>query len=357
MGKTVSKKAPTSADFELFIKAFPAYGQTKRLDSLRAKDYREFEQTGEVYLDYTGGGRYGLSQIDAHMQLLKETVFGNPHSASPSSSRSTAWMEKARAAVLDYFQASADEYTVIFTPNASGALRLVGESYPFEARGRYLQHVDNHNSVNGIREFARRAGTPIKLLKSRRSDLCTTEAALSLALKDHDEAPHLFAYPAQSNFSGVQHDLAWIRLAQAEGWDVLLDAAAFVPTNRLDLQKYKPDYVSLSFYKMFGWPTGVGCLLARVSALQKLQRPWFAGGTIWAVSVAADWHVSAPDHEAFEDGTVNYLNLPAVANGLKHMQTIGIDVIHARVMSLTGWTLQQLQGLRHSNGADRKSVV
>ena len=50
----------------------------------------------------------------------------------------------------------------------------------------------------------------------------------------------LFAYPAQSNFSGVQHPLGWVRLAQAAGYDVLLDAAAFVPANRLDLARSSP---------------------------------------------------------------------------------------------------------------------
>ena len=69
---------------------------------------------------------------------------------------------------------------------------------------------------------------------------------------------NLFAYPAQSNFSGVQHPLDWIAQAQAHGWDVLLDAAAFVPTNQLDLSRWQPDFVPLSFYKMFGYPTGVG---------------------------------------------------------------------------------------------------
>ena len=66
--------------------------------------------------------------------------------------------EQARAAVLAYFNASPDEYTAIFTPNASGALKLVGEAYPFAPGDRYLLTFDNHNSVNGIREFARAKG-------------------------------------------------------------------------------------------------------------------------------------------------------------------------------------------------------
>jgi selenocysteine lyase/cysteine desulfurase len=60
---------------------------------------------------------------------------------------------------------------------------------------------------------------------------------------------------------------------------VLLDAAAFVPTNRLDLQVHSPDFVVMSFYKMFGYPTGVGCLLVRNETLATLRRPWFGGGT------------------------------------------------------------------------------
>jgi selenocysteine lyase/cysteine desulfurase len=39
---------------------------------------------------------------------------------------------------------------------------------------------------------------------------------------------------------------------------------------------------------MFGHPTGVGCLLARKSALATLRRPWFAGGTITVASVQGD---------------------------------------------------------------------
>ena len=150
----------------------------------------------------------------------------------------------------------------------------------------------------------------------------------------------------------MQHSLEWIEKAHAKGWDVLLDAAAFVPTNRLDLGRWKPDFVPLSFYKMFGYPTGVGCLLARKEALRKLRRPWFAGGTISIVSVQKeDWYYLLEGHAGFEDGTVNFLNLPAVEIGLHHIAKIGIGTIHERVACLTDWLLQQMTALRHSNGA------
>jgi selenocysteine lyase/cysteine desulfurase len=123
-----------------------------------------------------------------------------------------------------------------------------------------------------------------------------------------------------------------------------------VPTNRLDLSRWHPDFVPLSFYKMFGYPTGVGCLLARKAALSALHRPWFAGGTVWGISVQGDGYVLLSGGEGFEDGTLNYLSLPAVEIGLKHLQAIGMDTIHERVHCLTGWLLDTLLSLRHSNG-------
>jgi selenocysteine lyase/cysteine desulfurase len=163
---------------------------------------------------------------------------------------------------------------------------------------------------------------------------------------------NLFAFPAQSNFSGVQHPIEWVEEAQELGWDVILDCAAFAPTNRLDLSAVKPDFVPLSFYKMFGYPTGAGALIARRDKLEKLHRPWFAGGTITLASVQGDdWYHLATGHTGFEDGTVDYLGLPAVRIGLAHVSSIGIDSVHDRVVALTTWVLAEMGRLRHTNGA------
>lgn len=337
--------------FSHFLKAFPAYAGTRALDDLRATDYSRLDRLGHVYLDYTVGGLYSESQLEQHMTLLRNHVFGNPHSANPTSLEMTRLVEQARDCVLKYFNAAPDEYAAIFTSNASGALKLVGEAYPFDTKGQYLLTLDNHNSVNGIREFARFKGARVTYLPISLPDLRVDEAALdsTLALA-RPGGQNLFAYPAQSNFSGVLHPLAWIERAHKRGWDVLLDAAAFAPTNPLDLGQWKPDFVPLSFYKIFGYPTGVGCLLARRTTLAKLQRPWFAGGTITVASAQGDKFYFAEGAQAFEDGTVNYLSLPAVEIGLRHIAGIGIEQVNKRVRALTGWLLEQLTTLSHSNG-------
>ena len=131
---------------------------------------------------------------------------------------------------------------------------------------------------------------------------------------------------------------------------MLLDAAAFVPTNRLDLSRWHPDFVCLSFYKMFGYPTGIGALLMRRTMADRMQRPWFAGGTIQIASVQGDGFYRAAGEAAFEDGTVDYLSIPAVEYGLRHLQTVGIDDIHDRVEILTTRMLAGATALRHDNG-------
>ncbi len=338
------------SEFTHFLQVYPAYASTEIIDSLRRSDYARLDQAKHVYLDYTGGGLYAESQIRAHHELLRTQVFGNPHSSNPTSLAATRLVEDAREYVLAFFHADPEEYLCIFTPNASGALKLVGESYPFPG-GHYLLTFDNHNSVNGIREFAHVRGAEVTYIPLELPDMRVNESSLdeylALAKAGHR---NLFAYPAQSNFSGVQHPLAWIGQAQAAGWDVLLDAAAYVPTNKLDLSAIHPDFVPISFYKMFGYPTGLGALIARKEALAKLHRPWFAGGTITVASVQGGKYYLADGAAAFEDGTLNYLDIPAIKIGLEHLESIGYEIIHERVRCLTGWLLDNLTQMKHSNG-------
>lgn len=334
-----------------FLDRHPGYRSTTSLDALRQAQYEQLDRRGHCYLDYTGAGLYASTQIEEHMRLLLADIFGNPHSSSPASAPATRLLERARGAVHEFFNASPDEYIVVLTRNATGALKLVGESYPFEPASRFLLTLDNHNSVNGIREFARARGAVVSYSPLMLPDMRIDRESLEASLGAPGETTHkLFAFPAQSNFSGAQHSLAWIEFAHERGWDVLLDAAAYVPTNMLDLSLVKPDFVCVSFYKMFGYPTGAGCLIARKAVVSKLHRPWFSGGTITVASVKGDRHFLHSGPEAFEDGTPDYLSAPAIEIGLHHLAGIGYEKIHTRVTALTDWMLEQLASLRHANG-------
>jgi selenocysteine lyase/cysteine desulfurase len=341
----------TADEFSAFAINYPSFNRTRVLDEWRQTQYHRLDANGQVYLDYTGGGLYSESQLDEHLQLLRTSVLGNPHSANPTSLTMTDLVEDTRNYVLQYFNAAADEYIAVFTANASGALKLVGEAYPFTPAGHYVLTFDNHNSVNGIREFAKARGARVKYVPLTKPDLRLDRTILDDIFDSvKQEQNNLFAFPAQSNFSGVKHPLDLVDQAHGKGLDVLLDAAAFVPTAQLDLSVVKPEFVAISFYKMFGYPTGIGALLIRKTVFQKLKRPWFAGGTVNFASVQGNGYSLSPNEAAFEDGTINYLNIPAIKTGLQHIEKVGIDTIGERVRCFTGWLLENLLALQHSNG-------
>ena len=85
------------------------------------------------------------------------------------------------------------------------------------------------------------------------------------------------------------------------GYHTLIDAAALAPTSTISLADIKVDAMAVSFYKMFGFPTGSGALIAKKSFLAQLNRPWFAGGTVDVVQVPGSIVTMASEmHEQFE---------------------------------------------------------
>jgi selenocysteine lyase/cysteine desulfurase len=306
-------------------------------DRLRA---REFARLGDhAYLDYAGGALYGESQLHAHHALLRDGLFGNPHSDSAPSRAATEVIDSARRRVLRFFGVDESTHDVCFTANTSAAIKLVAESYVFRRYSSLVLSADNHNSVNGIREYARRAGASVRTLP------LDGELRLLDPLAHLGHGPGLLAFPAQSNFSGVQHPLALVAEAQSRCFDVLLDVAAYAPSHAISLRDCPADFAAVSFYKLFGYPTGIGALIARRDTLARLRRPWFAGGTVLYASVAADTHLLRPRHEGFEDGTPNFLGISALDAGFDLLEEVGMPRITARVDELTHCLLDELLAL------------
>ena len=152
-----------------------------------------------------------------HKKRLANTVYSNLYSVNPTSETTTHLIKKSRARVLAYLNTPQDIYIVIFTPNATDAARLVGEAYPFNRRNKLVLLIDNYNSVNGLREFAHHRYTRTVYIPAQAPKLRIDPAVLKLMLRRRSHGTlfgsglrhrkGLFTYPAQSNFSGVQHPL------------------------------------------------------------------------------------------------------------------------------------------------------
>jgi molybdenum cofactor sulfurtransferase len=329
-----------------FLAEYPSYPDAE-VEALRKRDFSRLDAHQATYLDHVGGTLAPESLLEEDYQVLKRTILGNPHSGSRSSD---AAYKKARAEIYRYFRCAADEYEIIFTSNASGAIRLVAESFPFDGGSQVLLTKDNHTSVHGLREYAKAKGASVKYIPLD-DNLLIIDSSMQRALaKLAPGHSHLLAYPAQSNATGAKHDLKWILLAQQRGAMVLCDAAAFIPQSRLDCSVHHPDFIAVSFYKIFGHPTGTGCLIAKRSSLQKLAPPSFAGGAVCYYSgpwSPTDRLLPYDDGQRFEVGTPNYASFHAIAQGFEFISRLGLERLGARSTALARWLETQLLALRH----------
>ncbi|KAJ7496581.1 PLP-dependent transferase [Mycena latifolia] len=357
---TVSDAATTA--YQEFLSTFPEYRLTWIIDTLRRSDYGRLETTGETYVDYMGGALYPESLIRVHTEFLNRSVLGNTHSVSNSSKLSLKCADDARAAVLSFFRAPSDEYTVIFTPNATGALKLVGESYPFTGGSSYVLSCDSHNSVHGIREYAAYRGARVCYIPPTSTGGFEPSTAKNVLLRNRprskDSPPCLFGLTGQSNISNTKNSLSIIEYATSLGYHTLLDAAALAATSTISLSDCRVDAMAVSFYKMFGYPTGVGALVVKNSFLMKLKRPWFAGGNVDVVQVPGTIVTRSHElHEQFEDGTINYLTLPAVTDGLRFLSAY-LPFLPLRLSCLMHYLVSSLSNLRHdTTGASAVRIL
>lgn len=192
----------------------------------------------------------------------------------------------------------------MFTSNATQAVKLVAETFTFNCKestnensnkgnrtketGHFVYLEDNHTSILGMRTYAKNflAITQEEAFEIFSKKFEEKQTKTSLHLNS------LFAYPAQSNFSGTKYPLEWIEKTQkgqinnfkevvSKNWYCLLDAACFVSTSKLDLSLYKPDFVPVSFYKIFGFPTGIGALIVKNTSGEILRKKYFGGGTVF----------------------------------------------------------------------------
>ncbi|VDC07903.1 unnamed protein product [Peniophora sp. CBMAI 1063] len=452
-----------------FLTAYPEYAATMPIDLLRSTEYTRL-QPNSAYVDSMGGALYPEMLVRSHAAFLQNAVLGNTHSQSASSKLSMAHAAEARSSVLSHFNAPPGS-KVIFTSNASHALKLLGESFPFGPKSAYVLPEDAHNSVHGIREFARRAGAEvvympgregrggIDVVKARRALIANAprsgEAALAaftglsnltnakislepiptavvplaaavtpagasrsrratatkvghfgaslptppasatsasfprhpipLAPAFGDPAPPpvslpihfpfaepLSPPPSASAASFPSHPSATsanpsismypslVTHAKSLGYTTLLDAAALAPSTQLDLTVTPVDAVAISFYKMFGYPTGIGALILGPGVGEWLLdgherglggRPWFAGGTVDVVQVPGQVYTHVDNvEEAFEDGTLNYLQLPAIPLGLNLLRSY-LPFIPTRVTALAHYLATQLSSLHHDDGS------
>jgi molybdenum cofactor sulfurtransferase len=335
-----------------------------------------------VYADYAGCPPASPRLLracvnDLEVRISSTGVLRNPHSERGGSvagcskvrgrqPSGTASLDDLRDKTLLYCGTSSEEYICVITSGATAGCRLVGEAYFGGDRGRRLaKHdgatgpsgrgvdrnddefaflVDNHTSVVGIQGVCGVQARSVEV-----GDLFGGEH------NPRQRGRRLFAFPGESNLSGVRYSLEAIDHWQARGYRVLLDAAKSCASQPPDLGLYKADFVVLSYYKLFGNPSGLGALLVRRDAAAELDEQacgYYGGGTVaYAVPELQQLRRKRLPYR-FEHGTPSYLGAPQALVGFSWLEREfgrgeAIDVKAVRVATVLARRLLQLT---HFNG-------
>lgn len=324
------------------------------IEQMRQGEYPMLKDA--TYLDHAGTTLYSKSLIDRFSADMMANLYGNPHSASQSSQRSTQQVEDVRLQLLNFFNADPDYFDLVFVANATAGIKLVADAFRESEDGFwYGYHRDAHTSLVGVREMAK--GHTCFSSDEEVGDWVARDSELldcgSLGL---------FAFPAQSNMNGRRLPLGWSgQIRQTKGGQdgrlfTLLDAAALVSTSPLDLSDVEnaPDFVTLSLYKIFGFPD-IGALIVRKDAGWTLQqRKYFGGGTVdMVVTLKEQWHAkkSTSIHEQLEDGTLPIHSILALKAALPvHKELFGtLDRISRHTACLVAQLYESLESIRHGN--------
>ena len=392
-------------------------------DLVRAEEFARLD--GVAYCDHAGAPPYSESLVRECMTELTSKLLGNPHSFHGAASTTAAAVAAARDATLQHLNAPVGEYVVVFTSGATAALRLVAESFPWSPSSEFRYTASNHTSVVGIRAAAAHAGARVAVVDVLAAEASESESEPSVRVRarrdddgeerrrwriveraeispqrtpsrrpfapsredaneDEDVPECLFAYPAECNLSGERFHPSVASAARAadEGtpalssvgtptpprprsrrrWRVLCDAAKCAGTRPPDLSREDaPDFVALSYYKMFGYPTGLGALVARRDALASLRPRYFGGGVAAGVDADENFFSRRSGAEGLEDGTLDFAAVAAVPIGFRWLANLartsrpnsreGAAAVDARARAIARRLARRLAALRHRNGA------
>jgi selenocysteine lyase/cysteine desulfurase len=338
--------------------------------------------------------------VEAFAHDLSSTLYGNPHSENDPAAAAGHKIDDIRNKTLRFFGADPKEYDLIFVANATAGLKLVGDVFRDHVKAlnremktetsrarrlfkgkekkatfQYMYHKDAHNSVVGIRAL-----TPfVKVFendeqveewisdreKGGPDPFCTSDCLPSSTDKRSGQRRSrgltLFAFPGQSNLTGRRLPLHWtskLRDIDPTGRTfTMLDAAALGTAKKLEISKWKPDFVVLSMYKIFGFPD-LGVLIVNKARTEPLfrTRMYFGGGTVEMVLPFDSKWMSKKDgsiHDAAEDGTLPFHNIMALGHALDSIEKIygGIANVGIHTRTLATYLHDELIKLRHSNGS------
>ena len=221
------------------------------------------------------------------------------------------------------FNVTSKDYSLVFTASATDSLNKL--AHYLQGITEFVYHPHSHTSVIGIR------------YTFLQKHIKCTESKIP---PSHHSA--LFAYPAQCNATGIRFPLV------EKNCLTLCDVSSLLTTATLSLSKIKPSFLVFSFYKLFGFPTGLGCLLVKKEVEHMIQPDYFGGGNVVLVDRSlTKFKKSLSDR--LEHGTLNFQGILGLKGCYGYVDRVfgGFEGVSRHALYLRRRMVDRMMFLQH----------
>ncbi|MEN9398125.1 MAG: hypothetical protein RLZ81_2655 [Pseudomonadota bacterium] len=304
-----------------------------------------------VYLDNAATTQMPLAVLDA-MRQFETTERANIHRGVHTlSQRATDAFEQARSN-LKRFVGAGSEHELVFTSGTTEALNLIAQGLSQGQDGSagaigagdeiIVSGLEHHANLVPWQQAAWRSGATLRILLPDAQGRLHEDALARLLTP----RTRVFALTACSNASGERPPYeTLLALAQEAGALTVLDAAQAVGHSAMQLDTLACDFTAFSAHKMYG-PMGVGALVGRRAALERLTPLRFGGDMVQSVSFERAVFAELPAR--LEGGTPNVGGAVGMAAAAAFIESLGQHALEAHLADLREhavWGLRQIEGV------------
>ena len=284
---------------------------------------------------------------DKLIKIIKKNIeemnkISNPHSNNILGNNMSNIINDVRNKILNMYNTNKDEYYCIFTHNATHSIKLIGEYFDWDSESKFIYTKSNHNSLLGIRNYA-----PNVMVIDNSFNMINYWENKIITLNNKKNKT-LIGLSLECNFSGKIN--YYEDIINDNNYIILLDASKYCSTNLLDLQKIKPDFITLSIYKLLGYPTGLGVLLIKKESIKYLNKKYYGGGTLNLSMSDINKQIPHSDIiKSFEDGTLPYQQIYETKYILDRWLYL-YNKNKDKLKKLIKYTYDELKNLKYKNG-------
>jgi cysteine desulfurase / selenocysteine lyase len=309
-----------------------------------------------VYLDSAATSQKPRSVLDAERAFYEHSNAAVHRGAHQLAEEATDAYEQARSTIARFVDVDARD--IIFTKNATEGLNLVAYAFS-NATMKFRQgdggqdarfildagdnivvtELEHHANLVPWQEVAAKTGVELRwfgLTDDGRLDLSNIDTLI-------DERTKVVSIVHQSNITGTITPITEIMAAaRRHGAIGIADVCQSVPHMPVNVAELGADFAAWSGHKMLG-PTGIGMLWGRRELLEVMP-PFLTGGSMIEVVRMTGTTFAAPP-QRFEAGVPMVAQAVGLSAAVDYLEDLGMDDVAAHEHALTGYALEQLQGI------------